>query len=151
LVFTFILLSLGRYLCWWTIWEHLIFGNYVYFTITGSIPLLVDYLRASDIWYLRLLYYHWVDTSAGGLFESIWWSLFQNSVWSTFLFLFFIIWVFTSSWFKWISSYDKGRHKLTKHCLFNALVVNFIQQSTDIGTISSKPPKCVPPPCTSCT
>jgi hypothetical protein len=47
----FLLLSLGQYLCWWTI--------YVFITITGLIPLLVDYLC--------LYYYHWANTFAVGL------------------------------------------------------------------------------------
>ena len=51
-----LLLSPGRYICWWTI------------TITGPIPLLVDY------------YYHRADTSAGGLLLSpgrylCWWTI----------------------------------------------------------------------------
>jgi hypothetical protein len=47
----FLLLSLGQYLCRSTI--------YVFFTITGPISLLVDNIC--------FYYYHWVNTSAGGL------------------------------------------------------------------------------------
>ena len=87
---TFILLSLGRYLFGWTIYLRLYYYHwvdtssgglfiYVYITITGSIPLQVDYLSTFILlslgrylfgWtiYLRLYYYHWVDTSSGGLF-----------------------------------------------------------------------------------
>jgi hypothetical protein len=48
------LLSLGWYLYWWTI------------TITKLIPLLVDY------------YYHYVDTSTGGLLLSLGWYIYQD-------------------------------------------------------------------------
>jgi hypothetical protein len=113
-----VFLSLGRYLCWWIIcprWYHPssiqcfyhlvdtsagglfvpngIIRPVVSASITGSIPLLVDYLSpmVSSIQYSVFLslgrylcwwiicprwyhppssqcFYHWVDTSAGGLF-----------------------------------------------------------------------------------
>ena len=52
----FLLLSLGRYLCWWTISSR------------GIIHPVAGVLALT--WFIRYLcfyYYHWVDTSAGGL------------------------------------------------------------------------------------
>ena len=58
LISTFLLLSMGRYLCWLSVPDE-------------------DYSRKRHehyIWYLRLYYYHWVDTSAD--FERTWWRFF---------------------------------------------------------------------------
>jgi hypothetical protein len=82
-LFMFLLLSLGQYLCWWTI--------YVFITITGQIPLLVDYLC---FYYYRwtntstggqsiFYYYHWANTSAAGLFMFLLPSLGQYLCWWT--------------------------------------------------------------------
>jgi hypothetical protein len=88
-----VLLSLGRYLCWWTIsprgyrppsnqcfyhWVDTSAGgllvpegsihSVVSVSITGSIPLLVDYYSQKYHPPSSQGYYDWVDTSAGGLF-----------------------------------------------------------------------------------
>jgi hypothetical protein len=91
-----LLISLGWYLCWWTI------------TITGLRTLLVDYyyhyvdtstggLLLSLGWYLYWLtinitwlisllvdyYYHWVETSTGGLLLALGWYLYWCTITST--------------------------------------------------------------------
>jgi ABC-type nickel/cobalt efflux system permease component RcnA len=66
LISTFVLLSLGRYLCW--LWAYLM-------------KVLPERRREHSIWYLRLFCYHWVDTSAD--FEHTWWRFFQKGVMST--------------------------------------------------------------------
>ena len=85
---TFLLLSLSRYFCWWTIslrcyyyrWVNTFADGpliYVFITITGSIPLLMDHSSTFSLlslgqhlcWWtisLRFYYYHWVNTSAEG-------------------------------------------------------------------------------------
>ena len=104
---TFLLLSLSRYLCWWTIslrcyyyrWVNTFADGpliYVFITITGSIPLLMDHSSTFSLlslgqhlcWWtisLRFYYYHWVNTSAGGQLVSFlllslgqylcWWTI----------------------------------------------------------------------------
>jgi hypothetical protein len=52
----FLLLSLGRFLCWWTI------SPPGYHPPVVSVSVLTWFIR-----YLRFYYYHWVDSSAGGL------------------------------------------------------------------------------------
>ena len=79
----FLLPSLGRYLCWWTISVLLLslgiylywWTIYVFITITGPISLLVDYLC--------FYYYHWVNTSAGRLSMFFLLSLGQYLCWWT--------------------------------------------------------------------
>ena len=62
-----VFLSLDRYLCCWTISPDGIINSLVSVSITGSIPLLLDY---QSRWYHQLIsqcFYHWIDTSAAGL------------------------------------------------------------------------------------
>ena len=66
LISTFALLSLGWYLCW--LWAYLM-------------KVLPERRHEHYIWYLRLYYYHWVNTSAD--VERTWWRFFQKGVVST--------------------------------------------------------------------
>ena len=102
----FLLLSPGKYLCWWTIYVLLLsLGKYlcwwiiyVFITIAGPIPLLVDNLYFIIITgpipllldYLCFYYHHWVNTSAGGLSMFLLLSLGQYLCRST-IYVFFTI------------------------------------------------------------
>ena len=66
-----VLLSLGRYLCWWTISPRGYHPPVVSASITGSIPLLVDYQSPRVSSACSQCFYHWVDTSADGLLVHI--------------------------------------------------------------------------------
>jgi hypothetical protein len=52
-----LLLSLGRYICWWTITSR------VYHPLSNQCFVLTCFFFK----YLRFHYYHWVDTSNGGI------------------------------------------------------------------------------------
>ena len=62
-----VLLSFGRYLCWWIISPLGYYPPVVSVTIIWSIPLLVDYQSPRILSPSSQCYYHLVDTSAGGL------------------------------------------------------------------------------------
>jgi hypothetical protein len=92
LISTFILLSLGRYLCWLSVPDEgssrkaswalnmistfalLSLGRYLCWLWVYLMKVLPERRHEHYIWYLPLYYYHWVNTSAD--FERTWWRFF---------------------------------------------------------------------------